>query len=106
MEDSHWHQGENVRFPGAGGRSEEHTSELQSHRDLHSFPTRRSSDLMNSMHHAVSLQTMRSSGRGGTHHVRQAAMGTADQVYNFIQRLLAAGFQAQWRIRIGIRERT
>src|SRR5215218_7237400 len=28
------------------GRSEEHTSELQSHRDLHSFPTRRSSDLM------------------------------------------------------------
>src|ERR671916_714497 len=30
----------------AGGhRSEEHTSELQSHRDLHSFPTRRSSDL-------------------------------------------------------------
>src|SRR6202049_2006178 len=31
---------------GAGDdRSEEHTSELQSHRDLHSFPTRRSSDL-------------------------------------------------------------
>src|ERR1044072_4468967 len=27
------------------GRSEEHTSELQSHRYLHSFPTRRSSDL-------------------------------------------------------------
>src|SRR5712691_4021815 len=26
-------------------RSEEHTSELQSHQDLHSFPTRRSSDL-------------------------------------------------------------
>src|ERR1044072_8698879 len=26
-------------------RSEEHTSELQSHRYLHSFPTRRSSDL-------------------------------------------------------------
>src|ERR671926_258719 len=41
------------RRPAAGGRggaalpggSEEHTSELQSHRDLHSFPTRRSSDL-------------------------------------------------------------
>src|SRR5476649_2829430 len=44
------------RGEGAGGfvarvvgdgfdRSEEHTSELQSHRDLHSFPTRRSSDL-------------------------------------------------------------
>src|SRR5918998_6443293 len=30
---------------GEGLRSEEHTSELQSHRDLHSFPTRRSSDL-------------------------------------------------------------
>src|SRR5476649_2632027 len=28
-----------------GARSEEHTSELQSHSDLHSFPTRRSSDL-------------------------------------------------------------
>src|SRR5438034_93042 len=32
-----------VRAP----RSEEHTSELQSHSDLHSFPTRRSSDLRN-----------------------------------------------------------
>src|SRR5882672_6518463 len=30
-------------------RSEEHTSELQSHRDLHSFPTRRSSDLENAI---------------------------------------------------------
>src|SRR5476649_2935693 len=30
---------------GFQSRSEEHTSELQSHRDLHSFPTRRSSDL-------------------------------------------------------------
>src|SRR5215211_6804466 len=29
----------------AAERSEEHTSELQSHSDLHSFPTRRSSDL-------------------------------------------------------------
>src|SRR5476649_2919632 len=29
----------------SASRSEEHTSELQSHRDLHSFPTRRSSDL-------------------------------------------------------------
>src|SRR5215204_201315 len=29
----------------ANARSEEHTSELQSHSDLHSFPTRRSSDL-------------------------------------------------------------
>src|SRR5215211_1362390 len=29
----------------SAARSEEHTSELQSHSDLHSFPTRRSSDL-------------------------------------------------------------
>src|SRR5437773_2328114 len=27
-------------------RSEEHTSELQSHHELHTFPTRRSSDLL------------------------------------------------------------
>src|ERR671913_173284 len=33
-----------VAFRGLG-RSEEHTSELQSHQYLHSFPTRRSSDL-------------------------------------------------------------
>src|SRR5882672_1852565 len=31
-------------------RSEEHTSELQSHSDLHSFPTRRSSDLRDACH--------------------------------------------------------
>src|SRR5476649_1220285 len=39
----------NVNGPGGSWlvqRSEEHTSELQSHRDLHSFPTRRSSDLV------------------------------------------------------------
>src|SRR5215211_147206 len=30
-------------------RSEEHTSELQSHSDLHSFPTRRSSDLLETL---------------------------------------------------------
>src|SRR5476649_1521924 len=34
-----------VFVDGEDDRSEEHTSELQSHRDLHSFPTRRSSDL-------------------------------------------------------------
>src|SRR5215211_6198603 len=38
-------QSPNADFPMLGRRSEEHTSELQSHRDLHSFPTRRSSDL-------------------------------------------------------------
>src|ERR1044072_539804 len=32
-------------------RSEEHTSELQSHRDLRSFPTRRSSDLFSDREH-------------------------------------------------------
>src|SRR5215211_6026770 len=34
-----------VPLRSAGGEIGEHTSELQSHRDLHSFPTRRSSDL-------------------------------------------------------------
>src|SRR5882672_8679657 len=34
-----------VKRYGTLTRSEEHTSELQSHSDLHSFPTRRSSDL-------------------------------------------------------------
>src|SRR5476649_2380790 len=41
--------GDSIAVPGAFGasqRSEEHTSELQSHSDLHSFPTRRSSDLI------------------------------------------------------------
>src|SRR5882672_7255598 len=44
----HDHRNNNRCAPQAGccgTRSEEHTSELQSHRDLHSFPTRRSSDL-------------------------------------------------------------
>src|SRR5882672_3228779 len=35
-----------LRSSRAAYRSEEHTSELQSHSDLHSFPTRRSSDLI------------------------------------------------------------
>src|SRR5476649_2906867 len=34
-----------IIFGATVTRSEEHTSELQSHSDLHSFPTRRSSDL-------------------------------------------------------------
>src|SRR5476649_173069 len=37
----HLHESRN----GDEARSEEHTSELQSHSDLHSFPTPRSSDL-------------------------------------------------------------
>src|ERR671916_321674 len=47
----HAHPNEQISYMVEGhlrftiGRSEEHTSELQSHRDLHSFPTRRSSDL-------------------------------------------------------------
>src|SRR5260221_604454 len=49
-------------------RSEEHTSELQSHRDLHSFPTRRSSDLRAVSHSPISrymhsLAYSNSSGR-------------------------------------------
>src|SRR5476649_2026285 len=41
---------QNLRGAGCP-RSEEHTSELQSHSDLHSFPTRRSSDLCRSTLH-------------------------------------------------------
>src|SRR5215211_6980296 len=41
----------NGSFPPS--RSEEHTSELQSHRDLHSFPTRRSSDLVDDQLHLL-----------------------------------------------------
>src|ERR671932_283661 len=42
----HLRQRARVQAPAdVDGRSEEHTSELQSHSDLHSFPTRRSSDL-------------------------------------------------------------
>src|SRR5476649_1449951 len=37
---------QSMNFKTSSPRSEEHTSELQSHRDLHSFPTRRSSDLL------------------------------------------------------------
>src|SRR5476649_955450 len=45
-------------------RSEEHTSELQSHRDLHSFPTRRSSDLHRSRpFHTVSISRLSASKR-------------------------------------------
>src|SRR5476649_815193 len=44
--EKHVARGRRRRGLGADGkRSEEHTSELQSHSDLHSFPTRRSSDL-------------------------------------------------------------
>src|SRR6266540_2864338 len=39
-------------------RSEEHTSELQSHRDLHSFPTRRSSDLRTRHTRALQLRPL------------------------------------------------
>src|ERR1035437_4874776 len=40
-------EGEGEPFNHPTFRSDEHTSELQSRRDLHSFPTRRSSDLSN-----------------------------------------------------------
>src|SRR5476649_2671695 len=48
----------------AGERSEEHTSELQSHRDLHSFPTRRSSDLRSHCRPGTSIGR-RAQGTGG-----------------------------------------
>src|SRR5476649_1278833 len=43
--DLEFHQVDAVLAAAHLHRSEEHTSELQSHSDLHSFPTRRSSDL-------------------------------------------------------------
>src|SRR5215204_2963980 len=49
----------------AVARSEEHTSELQSHRDLHSFPTRRSSDLAEARaEHSQLLEALREGGPG------------------------------------------
>src|SRR5476649_2611312 len=54
-----------VSTTGIAGRSEEHTSELQSHRDLHSFPTRRSSDLG-----AAGQRQRRSGGRHGQRRAR------------------------------------
>src|SRR5476649_1299147 len=50
-------------------RSEEHTSELQSHRDLHSFPTRRSSDLF---HHSRGQSRAASGLRGSFAEVPRA----------------------------------
>src|SRR5476649_883232 len=44
-------------------RSEEHTSELQSHSDLHSFPTRRSSDLRSTRGGLPPLRLRRERGR-------------------------------------------
>src|SRR5215204_1333027 len=55
------------RVEQLAARSEEHTSELQSHRDLHSFPTRRSSDL---------AAAARSSGEGSSHEHRWHAHTT------------------------------
>src|SRR5262252_4728562 len=50
-------------------RSEEHTSELQSHRDLHSFPTRRSSDLLRAVP-GVGNDRQRAAARRGGHPLR------------------------------------
>src|SRR5476649_2785350 len=55
-----------------GKRSEEHTSELQSHRDLHSFPTRRSSDLRNSRARRGSARTAGPSNRACLRRARSA----------------------------------
>src|SRR5476649_1974780 len=50
----HWvDRADDRQVAGIAERSEEHTSELQSHSDLHSFPTRRSSDLSPPDHHAT-----------------------------------------------------
>src|SRR5215211_5385484 len=63
-------EGDEIQLEDSAGttytyRSEEHTSELQSHRDLHSFPTRRSSDLRLRGHELLlGLLLPRSTGRG------------------------------------------
>src|SRR5215204_5032566 len=54
-------------------RSEEHTSELQSHRDLHSFPTRRSSDLTRVSFGAQSLDDGELRRLGRRHRVADVA---------------------------------
>src|ERR1035437_6576308 len=46
-------------------RSEEHTSELQSRQYLHSFPTRRSSDLSWRRHQALAGGDAKNAGSGG-----------------------------------------
>src|SRR4030095_5489216 len=52
--------------PRTWTRSEEHTSELQSHRDLPSFPTRRSSDLWHARpEHRTRAPGTRRARRGG-----------------------------------------
>src|SRR5476649_2786119 len=79
----HATNGDNPRGPSGGAettfncfscwRSEEHTSELQSHRDLHSFPTRRSSDLSFAFPELLPRprhkwgQSARAFGRSGDH---------------------------------------
>src|SRR5476649_2547484 len=56
-------------------RSEEHTSGLQSHSDLHSFPTRRSSDLCASAAPAAKEHTARTSAA-------QDRLGAAAALWN------------------------
>src|SRR5579875_1175982 len=63
------------KVSGVGGghdRSEEHTSELQSHSDLHSFPTRRSSDLKILVTQVYRLQIR---GESGPPHERMRFQG-------------------------------
>src|SRR5476649_583 len=50
--------GRTARVTRSTTRSEEHTSELQSHSDLHSFPTRRSSDLRRSSSTSAMASTL------------------------------------------------
>src|SRR5476649_277633 len=58
-------------------RSEEHTSELQSHRDLHSFPTRRSSDLVHAHGIVGAAQFLVLAGRFGGDHGGFGRLGRA-----------------------------
>src|SRR5947207_384773 len=76
-------------------RSEEHTSELQSHSDLPSFPTRRSSDLSAALSPRSSLASMRTSGpkrqgrlrsHGATHSSSTTLSATSKARADFLSR--------------------
>src|SRR5436190_1412064 len=67
--------------PWTNPRSEEHTSELQSHSDLHSFPTRRSSDLRERYHRGAPAEQARTDRGAGRlpHGVEGCLRATPDQ---------------------------
>src|SRR5260221_512285 len=67
-------------------RSEEHTSELQSHRDLHSFPTRRSSDLASSSMFTSRSVALNSLSIGSINSFASSQRWQPGRVYSVISR--------------------